>query len=40
MGNEFSYETPFGTFRTWEEAANRCEQSDLDPCTCIKVVKN
>lgn len=31
------YETPLGTFRTWEAAAEACEASDLDPCTCIEI---
>lgn len=30
-----SYETPVGTFATWEDAAAACERSDLDPLTCI-----
>lgn len=37
--NEFYYETPAGTFRTWEEAAARCEAMDMDPATCIRVVR-
>jgi hypothetical protein len=36
--SKFNYETPVGTFRTWEEAAAACERADLDPCTCIKNV--
>jgi hypothetical protein len=38
--NEFSYATPVGLFRTWEEAAAACERCDLDPCTCIETVRN
>jgi len=34
-----TYETPFGTFGTWQEAAERCEMSDLDPVTCIRIVR-
>jgi len=30
-----NYETPFGSFRTWEEAAARCEAADFDPVECI-----
>ena len=32
------YQTPVGSFATWEEAANACEGCDLDPCTCIEYV--
>lgn len=41
MANELiiTYATPVGTFATWEEAAARCEKADLDPCTCIEVLK-
>ena len=38
MTNQTSYETPMGCFNTWEQAAEACERSDLDPCTCIKIV--
>jgi hypothetical protein len=31
-----NYETPVGSFETWEAAAAACERCDLDPCTCIK----
>lgn len=34
-----TYQTPFGSFRTWEEAATACERADMDPCTCIDIVK-
>ena len=34
----FLYETPVGSFDTWEEAALACERRDLDPVACIKVV--
>jgi hypothetical protein len=34
-----TYETPVGSFKTWEEAASACERCDLDPCLCIKAVK-
>ena len=34
-----TYETPFGTFNTWEEAAIACERCDMDPVTCIKMVR-
>ena len=37
--NKITYETPFGTFATWEDAACACERADMDPCTCIKVVR-
>jgi hypothetical protein len=30
------YETPFGGFDTWEDAAVACERADMDPCDCIK----
>jgi hypothetical protein len=33
-----NYETPLGTFASWEEAAAACERADLDPLTCIKNV--
>ena len=29
------YETPVGTFATWEEASAACERSDMDACECI-----
>lgn len=32
-----TYQTPFGTFKTWEDAANACEKRDFDPCTCIQI---
>lgn len=35
-----AYETPVGTFATWEEAASACERCDFDPCECIKAVKS
>lgn len=35
---EFGYETPMGTFPTWEEAAQRVAQSDMDPVTTIRPV--
>ena len=31
-----SYQTPMGSFPTWEQAAIACERADLDPCECIK----
>ena len=34
------YETPKGTYSTWEEAAAACEQCDMDPTTCIRIVRN
>jgi len=34
-----SYSTPLGLFSTWEDAAIACERCDLDPCTCIVIVK-
>ena len=36
---EFEYETPFGIFSTWEEAASRLESCDLDPVEFIKILK-
>jgi hypothetical protein len=35
--NGFEYETPVGTFSTWEQAAAACERSDMDPCDCIEI---
>lgn len=35
--NEFSYETPVGTFRTYEEASDACERCDF-PVELIKAV--
>ena len=32
------YETPVGSFRTYEEAAEACERRDLDPCDCVKYI--
>lgn len=32
------YETPLGTFATYEEAATACERCDLDSIGCIKIV--
>ena len=32
------YETPVGSFDTWDEAAARCEQMDMDPTLCITPV--
>lgn len=34
---KITYQTPVGTFSTWEEAATACERCDLDPCTCITI---
>lgn len=34
-----TYETPMGTFATWEEAAARVEAADMDACTCIKIIR-
>lgn len=31
------YQTPMGTFPTWEAAADACERADFDPCTCIEI---
>ena len=36
---QFNYETPVGTFATYEEASNACERCDLDPCENVKPVK-
>lgn len=33
------YQTPFGSFDTWEDAATACERADMDPCECIKVIR-
>lgn len=33
------YETPVGTFSTWEEAADACERSDYDACECVKIIR-
>lgn len=38
--NEFNYETPVGTFKTYAEASDACERCDLDPCMNIKVVRS
>lgn len=35
MQATIKYETPLGSFETWEAAAAACERADLDPCTCI-----
>lgn len=32
------YRTPLGTFDTYEEAAEACEKSDLDPNLCVEIV--
>ncbi len=37
--NKFNYETPVGTFSTYEEASNACERCDLDPCENVKPVE-
>jgi len=37
MAQLITYETPMGVFSTWEEAAEKCERADMDPCTCIKI---
>lgn len=34
-GTEMTYETPVGTFATWEAAAAACERADMDACSCI-----
>ncbi len=34
-----TYETPLGTFGTWEAAATACERCDLDPITCVRIVR-
>lgn len=31
------YQTPFGSFGTWEEAAAACERADFDPCEAITI---
>lgn len=36
---QMEYRTPFGTFATWEEAARRVEQADMDPTTTIEIVR-
>lgn len=33
------YETPFGSYDDWIKAAERCEKSDMDPITAIKIVR-
>jgi hypothetical protein len=33
------YETPVGTFNTWEEAADACERADMDACECVEIVR-
>lgn len=33
------YESPFGSFDDWIKAADRCEKSDMDPITAIKIIK-
>ena len=35
MQHMVNYETPFGTFANWEDAAAACERADVDPCECI-----
>lgn len=37
--NRCIYQTPFGSFTTWEAAAEACERSDYDPCTAIEIVR-
>ena len=32
------YETPIGSFDTWDEAAAACERCDFDPCECVRYV--
>lgn len=38
MEKYVEYQTPVGTFRTWEDAHDACVARDLDPCDCIKVL--
>lgn len=38
-GNEFQYETPVGTYETWEAATAACERCDLDAVGCVKAVR-
>jgi hypothetical protein len=33
-----TYSTPFGSFDTWEDAANVCERMDMDPCELVTYV--
>jgi len=33
-----NYQTPFGSFSTWEAAAARCEAADMDPVECVVYV--
>jgi hypothetical protein len=40
MNTTTKYETPVGTFGTWEDAAQAVERADMDPCECIKIVRN
>ncbi len=34
-----TYETPFGTYQTWELAAAACERCDLSAVECIRIVR-
>jgi hypothetical protein len=33
------YRTQFGSFTTWEAAAEACERADFDPCEAIEIVR-
>lgn len=33
------YETPVGTFNTFEDACDACERADLDAVECVKIVR-
>jgi len=39
MQNEISYQTPVGTFRTYNEAHDACMRCDYDPALCITVIR-
>lgn len=38
MEQKIRYETPIGSFDTWEEAAQQLDRLDIDPALCITCV--
>lgn len=38
MERKTRYETPIGSFDSWEEAAQACDRMDFDPTLCITAV--
>ncbi len=39
MDRHHIYRTPVGSFETWEDAAAAVERRDMDPTTCVEVVR-